>query len=195
MGEPLMSSSRLGAELDADVKLALPPQTPALSVRVVEGLQVLALRHLGAGADDVQAAVVVQGVAALPGPGRCLGADPCVVWTGPGELLLLTRQAAVAGSVLRVLAAGRSPHACALDQSAAYVTFELSGPGLAALLPRLVDASALPYDPGQAGRLRWVDIGAVLLRLEAERLLLLVDRSQALYTAQWLSHGWEFPSR
>jgi heterotetrameric sarcosine oxidase gamma subunit len=183
MGEHLAASSPLGAAQSA----ALPPATTALTVRVVQDLRVLALRHLTGGMDAIAAALAALGVEPLPRPGAFHGADPWLLWSGPAEFLLLTSHGAVADAVLQALAPGRVALACALDQSAGQLAFELLRPAVADVLPRLLDASAIPQQPGQACRARLMDISAVVMRLSPERAWLLVDRSHSAYTVNWLA--------
>jgi heterotetrameric sarcosine oxidase gamma subunit len=183
MGEYRAASSRLDAELSA----ALPSATTALTMRVVQDLRVLALRHLSGGTDAIAAALVAPGLERLPRPGAFHGDDPWLLWTGPAEFLLLTSRRAVADAVLQALAPGRAALACALDQSAGQLGFELLGPAVADVLPRLLDASAIPQRAGQACRARLMDISAVVMRLNPECVWLLVDRSHGAYMVLWLA--------
>jgi sarcosine oxidase gamma subunit len=183
MVEDLARSSPLAEAWRA----ALPPATPVLAVRVIDDLRVLTLRHTGNGATAVQRVLAEHGLAALPHSGCCGGSDPWLVWAGPSECLLLTTHPALADAVLGALAPGRNSLACALDQSMGCLAFELCGPGMADVLSRLMDASAMPGQPGRAGRVRWMDISAVVMRTDAERALLLVDVAHGPYVAQWLA--------
>ena len=98
-------------------------------------------------------------------------------------------QQAVLGGVLASLSPERSASALAVDHSEAVVVFEMRGPSLSAWLAHLVDASALPNAPGQASRCRLVDVPVWLLRLGAERVWLMADRSIAPYIGSWLSYS------
>lgn len=184
MVEPLRTSGIV----DEGLRAALPAPTAALTVSVVEDLRILALRFLPGGKAAVEASLVEHGGVPLPKPGECLGADPWRVWTGPTECLLLVSNRAVADGVLQSLAPGRAPLACAVDRSDGCVVFDLAGPGDADLLPRLLDASAIPQQVGRGHRTRCLDIGAVLLRVAPDRVLLVVDRMHGLYVAQWIGH-------
>lgn len=175
--------------LDSVLCAALPAPTPALTVRVVEGLRVLALRYLAGGGAAIEMALAAHDLAPLAKPGACRGADPWLVWIGPAESLLLTSRHAVADGVLRELAPGREVLACALDQSGGCLVFELLGANVDNVLPRLLDVSAIPQRAGQSSRARLMDISAVVMRLEPDRVLLVVDRMHGIYAAQWLRHA------
>jgi heterotetrameric sarcosine oxidase gamma subunit len=185
MGDHLAPSGAV----DADLRAALPLASPTLTVRVVEGLNVLALRHLAGGASAVEAALADHNLTPLPAPGTCHGSDPCLLWTGPAEFLLLTSQRARAQRVLQSLAPGREPLACALDQSPGCLTLELKGPGIDDVLPRILDASATPRQVGKAQRTRLIDIGTVAMRKDRDCIWLIVDRSHGLYAAKWITYA------
>lgn len=185
MVEPLAASS----SLDEALRVGLPAPTDAMTVRVVEGMRLLALRHLAGGAAAIEATVAVHGLLPLPKPGACHGADPCLVWTGPTECMLLTANGAMADGVLHVLAPGRERLACAVDQSAGCVVLEMLGHGVADVLPRLLDASAVPLRAGQGSRTRLMDISALVIRLEPDRVLLVVDRVHGVYATQWITYA------
>ena len=84
---------------------------------------------------------------------------------------------------------GRELLACALDQTAGCLVFELLGHNVTDLLPRLFDASAIPQRVGQASRARLMDISALLMRVGPDRVLLAVDRAHGLYAAQWIAQA------
>jgi sarcosine oxidase gamma subunit len=180
------TTSTLSAGLNAE----LPASTRALKVSVVEGLCVLVLRHLAGGAAEVDAALAAAHLDALPKPGSCLGDDPWQVWIGPAESLLLTTNGKVAGDILSALHPGCSGLACVVDQSAGWLVFEWLGAGVDDLLPRLLDASAVPRQAGQGARARFMDISAVVMRVGPDRVLLAVERTHGSYAAQWISHAW-----
>ncbi|MEI6028471.1 MAG: hypothetical protein WCT47_17445 [Betaproteobacteria bacterium] len=178
--------------VDTALLAALPAPTGALAARVVEGLRVLVVRHLPGGQAAIEAtvaAVAAPGLVSLPSPGAFRGVDPWLVWTGPAECLLLTSSSTMAEGVLQGLAPGREALACALDQSAGHLVLELSGLGVAESLHRLFDAGSIPHQVGQGSRARLMDIGAVLLRLAPDRVLLVLDRTHGLYVAQWITHA------
>jgi heterotetrameric sarcosine oxidase gamma subunit len=169
--------------------LPWPQPTPALAVRAVEPMHVLSLRHLpGGGLHVLTEAVAAQGLPVAPGPGRCCGIDPLLIWRSPNEVLLLTQDAALAAAVRAALRPAPGALAVALDLSAGSLVVELHGGGVDALLTRLVDAQAIPRDPGQAWRSRLADIAAVVWRAAPDRAGMLVDRSNAHYLARWMSY-------
>ncbi|NDG42531.1 MAG: hypothetical protein EBY28_25065 [Betaproteobacteria bacterium] len=186
MVDRLVSSRNLDAQLQA----ALPPATRTLKVSVVEGLHVLDLRHLAGGAAAVDEVLTANHLTALPKPGTCLSDDPWQVWIGPTQSLLLTAIGRVADDVLAKLHPGCNGLACVVDQSAGWLVFELLGPGVDELLPRLFDAGAIPWHAGQGARARFMDISAVVMRVTPDRVLLAVERPHASYAAQWIGHAW-----
>ena len=186
MVEHLASSSNLCAGLEA----ALPPATQALTVSVVEGLRVLAFRHLVGSETAIDEVPASNHLSGLPTPGTCLGDDPWQVWIGPAESLLLTAKGGLADDVLTALRPGCNSLGCVVDQSAGWLVFELLGAGVDDLLPRLLDASAIPRHAGQGARARFMDISAVVMRLGLGRVLLAVERPHGSYAAQWIGHAW-----
>lgn len=182
MLEPEASPSPLGLSWQA----ALPPATPTLRVSVAGGLRVLVFRHLAGGAAGTDEVLAAHGLPALPAPGICLGNDPWQVWTGPTESLLLTSDDDLADGVVAALRPGCLGLACVLDQSAGWLAFDLLGAAVDDLLPRLLDASAIPGQAGRGWRARCIDIRTVAMRVASDRVLLVVERPHASYAAQWI---------
>jgi hypothetical protein len=190
MVERLNTTSTLSAGLNAE----LPAFTRALKVSVVEGLRVLVLRHLAGGAAEVDAAFAAAHLDALPKSGSCLGGDPWQVWIGPTECLLVTTHGSIAEGLLAALRPGRASLCCALDQSAAWLVFELLGSGVDDVLSRLLDASAIPRHAGSGACARFMDISAVVMRLERDRAWLAVERPHGTYATEWIGHVWQAAS-
>ena len=175
--------------LDAALQAALPPTTRALKVSVVEGLRVLVFRSLAGGAAVVDEVLAANHLGPLPTPGTCLGDDPLQVWIGPAESLLLTAKDWVADAVLTALHPGCNSQACVVDQSAGWLVFELLGTGVDDLLPRLLDASAIPRQSGHGARARFMDMCGVVMRVGPDRVLLLVERPLGTHAAEWIGHA------
>ncbi|MFN0183427.1 MAG: hypothetical protein ACKVQR_06360 [Aquabacterium sp.] len=175
--------------LHGDLGVSLPLPTAGRAIRVVPGLRILSLRHLPGGAAALNAAVAAHGLTPLPEPGTFRGADPWLLWVAPAELLLLTTSSAVADGVLQALTPGREALACVLDQSAGCLVIELKGDAVADVLLHLLDVSAVPQQPGRGTRTRLMDVGAVVLRLETDRVFLVMDRAHGVYVAQWIKHA------
>ena len=169
---------------------ALPAPTPALQVSVVDGFRLLVFRHLPGGVAAADEALAANRLPALPAPGTCVGSDPWQVWLGPGESLLLTTNDELAVRVLAALSPGCHPLTCVLEQSAAWLVFDLLGQGVDALLPRLLDDSAIPRQPGQGVRARFMDIRGVVMRAGPDRVLVAVDRSHGGSAARWIGQAW-----
>jgi heterotetrameric sarcosine oxidase gamma subunit len=165
-----------------------PKSSPRMALQVVEPMQVLSLRHLpGGGTTELATVLAGNALPGLPGPGRCCGIEPRLIWSSPNEALLLTKDAQLASALLAALRPAPGALACALDLSAGTLVVEMKGANVEALLSRLVDAQALPSDAGRASRMRLVDIAAVVWRDAADRAGLLVDRAHGHYLARWLS--------
>jgi heterotetrameric sarcosine oxidase gamma subunit len=172
---------------DAHLLAALPAASAALTVRVVRGLRVLVLRHLAGDTRALDEALAGMGLTPLPQAGAWRGNDPWLVWISPTERwMMTTRGPDSADAVLRALQPGRHALACALDQSAGSLVFELTGPAVGDVLARLCDAISIPQQAGQATRARFMDIAAVVLRRAPDEAWLLVERSHAVYAARWI---------
>ena len=157
-----------------------------VSVREIETLVVIALRHLPEADAALVTALQAVGISAAPDPGQVLGHNPWALWRSPSEVILLATHrehadAAVAAMVDTSLA-------CAVDQSDGVFALELQGPQLDDLLLRLVDSRSLPRSPGTASRARLADITITLVRHESDRLWMLAERPQAHYLMNWLNH-------
>ena len=158
-----------------------------VSVRKMETLVVIALRHLPEADAALVTALRAVGISAAPDPGQVLGQNPWALWRSPSEVILLATHrehtdAAVAAMV-------DTPLACAVDQSDGVLALELQGPQLDDLLLRLVDSRSLPRSPGTASRARVVDIAVTLVRHESDRLWMLTERPQADYLMNWFKHA------
>lgn len=163
---------------------AAVPRAPRLAV--LEPLRVVAVRALPAADGGWTEALREGGVTRLPPPGHWEGDALCVVWRSPTEYWIVTRQPALLDPVVAALRPGATALACAVDHSAGTVGIELQGEELDGVLARLMDAAAIAALPGQATRARCADLAVVLLRLQAQRAWLLVERPVADYLLDWL---------
>lgn len=164
-----------------------PKSSPAVALQVVESIHVLSLRHLPNGGTSELSSVLAEHT--LPGPGRCCGSEPRLIWCSPKETLLLTKDAGLASALLAALQPSPGALACALDSSAGTLVVEMKGEGVEALLSRLIDSQAQPRNAGQASRVRLVDIAAVVWRDAPDHAGLLIDRANGHYLARWLSYA------
>ncbi|MFZ4626225.1 MAG: hypothetical protein ACOYNF_18565, partial [Rhodoferax sp.] len=117
------------------------------------------------------------------------GQDPYLAWRGPRESLAIGFQSEPLRAVLDALAPGRSDSAVAVDLSESLAVFELHGVLLDVWLSHLVDAMAIPHKTGRVCRCRLADIPVLILRLDPERVWLVVDRPIAPYLSNWLSYS------
>ena len=170
---------------------ALLPSAEPFTVRVIENMRVVSLRHLAGGTAAVERALAPRYLTQLPKPGTYVGTDPCLVWTSLTEMLLLTSIDAIAEDMLQAMAPKHESLACAVDRSAGSVVFDLLGVGIDDVLHRLLDASAIPLQAPHATRARFMDVCAVVVRLGPQRAWMLLDRPDAPYAATWISHAWQ----
>jgi sarcosine oxidase gamma subunit len=172
--------------------ISAPPGGPGC--RLLERFEALTIRHFP-GDVSARAAVEATGLPWSDVPGRLLGDDPYLAWCAPQELLAAGLHASPLRSLREALKPGRSDTAMAVDISDAMAAFELAGPRLDAWLCRLVDNMAIPKEAGRATRCRFADAAALLMRLETDRLWLVVDHAIAPYVRQWLAfaHEGAFP--
>jgi heterotetrameric sarcosine oxidase gamma subunit len=163
-----------------------PAAPGALRLAVLEPLRVVAVRALPAADGGWIEALRDSGVTRLPAPGRCEGDAVRVVWRSPTEYWLVTERPALLDPVAEALRPGATALAYAVDHSTGTVGIELQGEELDGVLARLMDAAAIAALPGQATRARCADLAVVLLRLQAQRAWLLVERPVADYLLDWL---------
>ena len=158
-----------------------------VSVRKMETLVVIALRHLPEADAALVTALRAVGISAAPNPGQVLGQNPWALWRSPSEVILLATHrnhtdAAVAAMMGTSLA-------CAVNQTDGVLALELQGQQLDDLLRRLVDSRSLPGLPATSTQARLVDISITLVRHESDRLWLLAERPQTEYLVNWLKHA------
>ncbi|MEY3124057.1 MAG: Sarcosine oxidase, gamma subunit family [Pseudomonadota bacterium] len=158
-----------------------------VSVRKMETLVVIALRHLPEADAALVKALRAVGISAAPDPGQVLGQNPWALWRSPSEVILLATHRNHADSAAAAMV--DTPLACAVDQTDGVLALELQGPQLDDLLLRLVDSRSLPRSPGTASRARLADITITLVRHESDRLWMLAERPQADYLMNWLKHA------
>ena len=157
-----------------------------VSVRKIETLVVVALRHLPEAADTLVTALRAVGISAAPNPGQVLGQNPWALWRSPSEVILLATHRNHADSAAAAMV--DTPLACAVDQTDGVLALELQGPQRDDLLLRLVDSRSMPRSRGTASRARLADIAITLVRHESDRLWMLAERPQAHYLMNWLNH-------
>ena len=159
-------------------------------LRELSAIFAVTLRHFPDDA-SVSPELAALGLAWPLKPGQMVGSDPWLVWRGPQEALLLSTQRHSVDRLLSALAPGLSPTALAAELSDSLMTCELHGPRLDDWLGHLVDASSIPRQAGSASRARLADVAVLLLRLDAQRLWLMADRSISAYVINWLGFSHE----
>ena len=181
----------LGRARIGDLGRLLPTSSPALTVQLVEPLYVLSMRLLAGGGDAIAKAAASAGIPLLPSPGHFAGDDPLVLWRNPSELMLVTGRRSALERVLLELAPASGVLAYAVDQSDGLIALELKGPALDDVLPRLMDASAVPLESGQGTRARMAEIAVIAIRLGPQCAWLIADRANDQYLADWVAYAAE----
>ena len=161
----------------------------------LRGLTVLTVRPCE-GDDRAAEALRAQALTLSNVPGDLTGNDPWLAWRSPQETLALGTSARQLDTLRAALAPGTCESAMAAELSDALAVFELHGPRLDGWLAHLVDATAIPREPGRCSRARLADAAVLLLRLEPERIWLVVDSPIHGYLENWLafSHDGAFGS-
>ena len=154
--------------------------------RRLRGLTAITIRHFPG---DTRAAEAVRaaGLEWSNVPGDLVGKDPWLAWRSPQETMALGFTAEPLSAVLAALTPGQSDSAMAARLSDALAVFELHGPRIDDWLALLVDASTIPREPGRCSRGRLADVAVMLLRLQADRLWLLVDGPVSTHLENWLA--------
>lgn len=106
--------------------------------------------------------------AVFPAPGRWTGAETRVVWTGPGQAMVLGPRVAPEGAAVT-------------DQSDAWAVMRLEGQGAEAVLARLVpvDVRRAHFPPGHAARTMLHHMTCTLMRTGEDAFEIMVFRSMA----------------
>lgn len=163
----------------------------ALRLSAVEPLHVVSVRALpGADASWLQALGGGDPIS-RPLPGRFEGDVVRIVWRSPTEYLVVTQEAARLQGLLQSLRPGSCADACAVDRTAGTVGFAIEGRRLDEALARLVDAAAIPAEPGRAVRARCVDLAVVMLRIDARQAWVLAQRPVASHLLEGLRSACE----
>lgn len=131
--------------------------------------------------------MAAQGLCWPEVPNRFTGRGPWLAWRSPTEAWLLASKAGAGSALLDQFAPGSCPSAMAVDVSDAVVCFEIQGNGIKQLLPRLVDASAVPVLPGFVTRCRLSEVVVMLVHIEEERIWLVGERTVADHVEAWLA--------
>lgn len=107
--------------------------------------------------------------AALPGPGGASDADGGrIVWSGPGQAMVLGRRVAPEGAAVT-------------DQSDAFAVLRLSGPSAEPVLARLVPLDLRPaaFPPGDSARTMIEHMNCTITALGGNTYQIMVFRSMA----------------
>ena len=111
------------------------------------------------------------------------------MWRSASEVWLVTRDMHRLDAVLECIERAPRVDVHAVDHSEGTVGVELQDGDVEGVLARLADATVIPRDPGQATRACCAELAIVLMRIDAHRLWLLVDRPCVDYLLSWLDHA------
>lgn len=161
---------------------------PTAQSRQLSGVSLLTVRHED-GEASARKAVQDLGLVWPATHGQVTGRGPWLARVRPDETIFLAMSAAHCHALLQALSPGRSETAMAADLSEALTVHELVGRGIDGWLARVVDASAIPREPGRITRCRFADMPAYLLRHASDRLWLLADWSITDYVESWLAYA------
>lgn len=158
-----------------------PAEPEALRLSAIEPLHLVSVRVMPGADTGWTQTLGTNAPARLPLPGRFDGDAVRWVWRSPTEYWAVTAHAAHRQALLLALGPGSRPDACAVDHSAGTLGFALEGHRLDDVLARLMDAAAIPAEPGRAVRARCVDLAVVMLRIDSRQAWLLVERPVAAH--------------
>ncbi|MCA2997879.1 MAG: hypothetical protein ING75_04670 [Rhodocyclaceae bacterium] len=167
----------------------IPRATDNCQVSVVESQRVISIRHLPDCENSVSHFFAGENALQPPQAGHFEGSDPWMLWRSPNEYLLITSSDVFANDSLAALPATRNALAYALDLSAGYLIVELLGDGIVDVLPRLLDASAIPQAAGRCCRARLAEIAVIAVRLADDRVWLVADRANDRYLMLWIAYA------
>lgn len=125
----------------------------------------------------------------LAAPGRIGASDPCSLWIGPGHWLLAEDETPPPVLIERCAEGLAGIVHLALDESAAWATWRVSGPGARGLLARGTGLDLRParFAAGACTRTRLAGIAAIVVARGEDRFEVLVERSHAAYFGAWLT--------
>lgn len=162
---------------------------PGLEVEAVP-LHAATLRYFEPGGPFAAAVAAVTGTA-LPAPltatmlpdNAAVGAGVVLAWLRPTETLVLSEQAAPLAEFKERLADAAS--GCIVELTGGLKAFRVRGARAADLLSRLGN-TALALRLGDARRGRLADVPVLALSLQAEDVLLVLDRAYAGHLRGWI---------
>ncbi|MFT3688965.1 sarcosine oxidase subunit gamma [Paenirhodobacter sp.] len=114
----------------------------------------------------------------LPGPGLCCaGQGLAAFWTGPGQWFIEATDRAETDFARDL--AQHAPGCSVTEQTDGWVCFEIEGPGIPALMAKLVNIDTAAFGPGCATRTALEHMSVFVIRRAEERLAVLGMRSAA----------------
>lgn len=137
---------------------------------------------------DTEIPIELLGSSLSTAPGTCSGIDPVAWWVRPRTWLVAAHRYSPE-ALIEVIASAMSGRACAIvDVSDSLISMQIRGDLALELLSKGTgfDVRAPTFVPGRGTRIRFAHV-AILLRPTAVNCFeLVVDRSAAVWLADWL---------
>lgn len=158
-------------------------ERPDVEVARVDHRALVSLRVVAAAAEPARERL------GLAGSGRIGASDPCSLWLGPGHWLLLGDGAPPQDLIERCAESLAGIVHLAVDESAAWAIWRVSGPGARGLLARGTGLDLRParFAAGACARTRLAQIAAIVRAIDDDRFEVLTERSHAAYFGAWLA--------
>ncbi len=159
--------------------------SPGVEIARADGRTLVSLRVVAAAAKAARERL------GLSEPGRVGQSDPCSIWLGPGHWLLFGGGIGPEELIGRcVESLGGLVH-LAVDESAAWAVWQVSGAGARDALARGTGLDLRParFAAGASARTRLAGIAAVVAALGEDRFQVLIERSHAAYFGAWMADG------
>lgn len=160
------------------------------SCRKLTGIHIATVRHLPGDHAVLEAVNSIH----LPWPvrpGEIIGNGPYLAWRSPSESILFSTSEEPITTLLATLDRKKSPLSVGFSVSEAYVIHEMKGRNVDRWLAHLVDEMAIPVKPGSVRRGRMGEIAVFLMRLTADTVWAVVDRSMEPYFSNWITYSFE----
>lgn len=125
----------------------------------------------------------------LPEAGRFVGSDPKVLWIGPDCWLFCSDTKSADELIHSCESSLSGEQFTALDYSAAYAAFSISGSSLREVLASGtgIDLRVGEFGAGDCVRCRLAGIAATVVAETNDQFTVLVDRSYEQYFSQWIN--------
>ena len=165
------------------------PEHPGFDLQQIKDRSIVNLRVRPQAADAASKALE------LPPALQWRAGDPAAHWLGPDQWLLTSDTQAAEDIRCHIDRTLSGQLHAATDISSANVCFALKGPAARTVLAMGcgIDMHQGEFTPGQCVRTRLANVQLLIVAVEEIRFDLYLDRSHALYLADWLAQAGEDP--